>query len=195
MLAAWMRALRKAEEGVARTWGSSMSEYMRLLAGLASVSEGSIVECGVGGGASTIALLAGSCRRQATVHSYDLEPLCRDNVGVHIPPECLPDAALRWRFEASDASLAASRHADQSVGLFFLDASHALAETRSELAAWAPKMRKGGILCGHDYWLHLAWGDASGVQKAVDAFAASHQGSCELETFRAGAGFFILWPL
>lgn len=47
-------------------------------------------------------------------------------------------------------SLAASKIiADQSLDLVFIDANHA--KVRDDIIAWFPKVRVGGLLCGHDY--------------------------------------------
>jgi len=40
--------------------------------------------------------------------------------------------------------------ADRSFDLIFIDADHAYDSTRQDISLWFPKVRKGGILCGHD---------------------------------------------
>jgi predicted O-methyltransferase YrrM len=46
--------------------------------------------------------------------------------------------------------------------LIFLDGAHDYASVRDDLAAWAPLLRPGGLLCGHD------WGGSfPGVEQAV----------------------------
>lgn len=39
--------------------------------------------------------------------------------------------------------------ANQSLDLVFIDADHYLVE--QDIMAWFPKVREGGVLCGHDY--------------------------------------------
>jgi predicted O-methyltransferase YrrM len=39
---------------------------------------------------------------------------------------------------------------DGVFDLVFLDADHSYDETRRDIALWSPKVRPGGILCGHD---------------------------------------------
>ena len=46
----------------------------------------------------------------------------------------------------------------------FLDASHLYHHIKADIAAWLPKVRKGGILAGHDYAVPR-W---PGVKQAVD---------------------------
>jgi hypothetical protein len=58
-----------------------------------------------------------------------------------------------------------------SLDLVFIDADHRYEQTLADVRTWLPKVKLGGILCGHDYkrpWRHL-WGhDRSGVKRAVD---------------------------
>lgn len=45
---------------------------------------------------------------------------------------------------------AAAIIADASFDLIFIDAEHSYGETGKDIDAWLPKVRQGGILCGHD---------------------------------------------
>jgi predicted O-methyltransferase YrrM len=45
---------------------------------------------------------------------------------------------------------AAGLLADDLFDLVFLDADHSYASVRDDIACWRPKVRPGGILCGHD---------------------------------------------
>ena len=46
---------------------------------------------------------------------------------------------------------AANRHGDGSLDFAYLDADHSYAGVMKDLQAWRPKIRPGGMLCGHDY--------------------------------------------
>ncbi|CAK9027806.1 Hypothetical protein SCF082_LOCUS18090 [Durusdinium trenchii] len=65
--------------------------------------------------------------------------------------------------------------ADNLLDLVFLDASHNYEALRADLDAWLPKLRRFGILAGHDY--SLLW---PGVCRAVREFTETNQASLNL---------------
>jgi hypothetical protein len=67
----------------------------------------------------------------------------------------------------SDSVKAANHFADESVSLCFIDASHLYENVLKDLRAWWPKIKKGGILAGHDF-------PGDGVKKAVIEFCMEH---------------------
>lgn len=68
---------------------------------------------------------------------------------------------------------AASDVPDGSLDFVYIDSNHAFDYVRQDLQAWTPKVRRGGIVAGHDYQFepkpHIQ------VKAAVDAFAREHQ--------------------
>jgi hypothetical protein len=52
---------------------------------------------------------------------------------------------------------------DESLDAVFIDADHSYEAVKMDIENWMPKVRKGGILAGHDY--NSAW---PGVIKAVN---------------------------
>jgi len=54
---------------------------------------------------------------------------------------------------------------DGSLDFVYIDASHRHDDVCFDIRAWRPKVRPGGVLCGHDYFSH------GSVVKAVDAWA------------------------
>lgn len=75
---------------------------------------------------------------------------------------------------------AAKQFDDESLDFVFIDASHEYEDVVDDLKAWYPKIKKGGILAGHDYYPDQpTWG---GVCKAVrEVFPDSHShipGNC-----------------
>lgn len=62
-----------------------------------------------------------------------------------------------------DSADAAVGFRNQSVDVIFIDAGHSYENVKADIQAWLPKMKKGGIMAGHDY--NDSW---SGVIKAVN---------------------------
>ncbi len=56
---------------------------------------------------------------------------------------------------------AASNYKDESLDFVFIDASHDYESVKKDIIAWLPKVKKGGILAGHDYTSFV------GVMRAV----------------------------
>lgn len=65
---------------------------------------------------------------------------------------------------------AAARHADGSLDFVYLDADHSHDGVMRDLHAWRPKVRAGGILCGHDYLEGRLPEGNFGVKSAVFEF-------------------------
>lgn len=60
-------------------------------------------------------------------------------------------ASNRRRIIAQDSVQVAREISDQSLDFVFIDADHSYEGCRADLRAWLPKVRPGGLLCGHDY--------------------------------------------
>jgi len=67
---------------------------------------------------------------------------------------------------------AAALFNDRSMDFVFLDGDHSYAGVKADLAAWVPKVKIGGWICGHDYANALPQYDFSGVDRAVDEWAS-----------------------
>jgi hypothetical protein len=61
---------------------------------------------------------------------------------------------------------------DESLDFVYIDGNHAYSYVRDDIAAWTPKVRKGGIVAGHDYYLTRA-GNA-GVIVAVNDYVKNN---------------------
>lgn len=61
--------------------------------------------------------------------------------------------------------LASTLYKDESLDFVFIDASHDYEDVKKDIQSWYPKIKRGGIIAGHDY--SPAW---AGVVNAVDEF-------------------------
>jgi predicted O-methyltransferase YrrM len=193
-----IESLFRGMDGDSQIHGSEISAHMTALYILARKTEsGHIVECGVGRGWSTLALLLGVSERGGSLISFDSDPATKyaaiDNfkkVGV-----AATDPALdRWSHVVKLSVEASKDFQDKSVGLLFIDTAHTEEYTRMELNMWLPKMRPDGIICGHDYYWYPSPGVLCGVKAAVDQFAAQQSSRFRLQVLRHDNGLFILWP-
>jgi predicted O-methyltransferase YrrM len=62
---------------------------------------------------------------------------------------------------------ASKLYSDESLDFVFIDASHDFESVKEDIQHWLPKVKKGGILAGHDY----AW--CQDVKDAVHTFFSS----------------------
>ena len=60
---------------------------------------------------------------------------------------------------------------DESLDFVFIDAGHRYKSVKLDLDLWEPKVKKGGLLVGHDYDGRRDKKGTWGVKKAVDEYA------------------------
>lgn len=96
------------------------------------------------------------------------------------------DRAAIWRLRSVAA---AEKFPDEVADFVFLDADHSKEGCAADIAAWRPKVKSGGWLCGHDY--ENVEFPGFGVTVAVDEFVAREGLTLEL-----GANFtwFVKMP-
>lgn len=82
---------------------------------------------------------------------------------------------------AMSSSEAAGMVPDGSLDLVFLDADHSYEGVKADLAAWAPKVKRGGWIGGHDYRNTEPAYDFSGVERAVTEWAAATDATVEAD--------------
>lgn len=82
---------------------------------------------------------------------------------------------------------------DNSLDLIHLDGDHSFEGVMADLEAWYPKMKRGGVISGHDY---LA--KQYGVRTAVTAFMAKERLSSQVHIMKEDkdedAGFYWVKP-
>lgn len=66
----------------------------------------------------------------------------------------------------------ASSIADESLDFVFIDADHTYESVKEDIEAWTPKVRKGGIVSGHDYYMTRQGN--FGVIQAVNDYVDQH---------------------
>jgi predicted O-methyltransferase YrrM len=76
----------------------------------------------------------------------------------------------RARFVLGDSRDVAAGFENESIDLVFIDADHSRDAVLGDLEAWTPKVKKGGVIAGHDYGARRY----PGVKEAVDAFFRGH---------------------
>ena len=94
--------------------------------------------------------------------------ITKDTLSIH------KERSVILRMLSGDASKTIN---DNSLDFCYIDASHKYIQIKNDIKCWLPKVRKGGILCGHDYdmdinkWIQK-YGDRKyphgGVKQAVD---------------------------
>ena len=63
---------------------------------------------------------------------------------------------------------------DGSLDAVFIDADHTYEAVKRDVANWMPKVRKGGILAGHDY-VHTWPGVIQAVNESISGFSTMEQ--------------------
>lgn len=64
---------------------------------------------------------------------------------------------------------ATKRFKDESIDFVYIDANHSYTFVRDDIQAWLPKVKKGGIIGGHDYdWEDKEHDFELAVKRAVD---------------------------
>ena len=61
----------------------------------------------------------------------------------------------RYAIVIGESLLACQAFKDKSIDLVFIDAGHDYQSVADDIEAWTRKVRRGGILCGHDYDKHV----------------------------------------
>lgn len=69
---------------------------------------------------------------------------------------------------------------DASLDFVFIDGDHTYEAVVADIEAWLPKVRPGGLLCGHDYFPAHTTERGYGVVQAVDEACVRHGWTLEL---------------
>lgn len=141
------------------TWGTEPV----ILAWLRDNARGRCVELGSFWGMSALATGTGLARNGGSLICIDAWPgAWEGNRPTFIRNiNRAPELPIQWLHV--DSLEAARLFDDESLDLVFMDSDHTYEHVIKEIRLWLPKVKLGGILCGHDY-------DETqpGVVKAVD---------------------------
>lgn len=147
--------------------GWMSDEELRHLHERARTTAGRIVEVGCYLGRTSCAILAAlkDGSRLTCVDTWDGRGTSADPPQnqmelfyQHIGERKLPMP----RVFGCDSVTGAGMYAAGSADWIFIDASHDYESVKADIAAWLPKLRKGGLISGHDYGT-----DWPGVTRAV----------------------------
>jgi len=73
-----------------------------------------------------------------------------------------------YTFIKDSSENASKRFKNRSVDFVFIDAGHDYEDVKLDIESWLPKIKKGGIMAGHDYNPYSLEGGYPGVWKAVN---------------------------
>jgi predicted O-methyltransferase YrrM len=141
-------------------WFSGEGIYRRMVRNCRP--DGKLVEVGCWRGRSTAFLLV-----EAYNHSPKIEVFAVDTwegSPEHADHPCVQSGTLFENFMSNVAPVAerltplkmpslqaADLFADGSLDAVFIDAAHEYEPVKADILAWRPKVRRGGILAGHDF--------------------------------------------
>ncbi len=122
-----------------------------------------IVEVGVSRGINACELLK-ICPNIEKMYLVDLNDDVFDigmfiDANVHLKIQHLPIGSVE-----------ASKHVPNNLDLVFIDANHGYVECLQDIKLWLPKVKKHGILCGHDYIDQQEYGVKEAVQESFKTF-------------------------
>lgn len=126
-------------------------------------------------------------RTEASYYCVDMWPTIEDNTCKEIAFH-LQKKANGWVYQdflsntshlnnvtvVRMPSVEAAKHLSHiQFDMVFIDADHSYENVRDDLLAWSPLVKKGGLICGHDYNISMEY-VAFGVNKAVDELLPRH---------------------
>lgn len=132
---------------------------------------GAVAEVGSWTGGSALTMLGASSRNHKMLYFYFIDPW-RYGEG-----ECAPELSQnareikqkfgktikeifqkrvfaykgKYKMIELDSEKASKRFLPETLDMVFLDGDHSYKGVKKDIECWYPKLKMGGILCGHDY--------------------------------------------
>jgi predicted O-methyltransferase YrrM len=114
--------------------------------------------------------------------AYDEYVEQHDEEGQKVLDECYAEAQVRLKdrnveFIRKTSMEAVKDFEDESLDFVFIDGNHSFEYVIEDIAQWSKKVRKGGIVSGHDYWNSVDRGaepKLCQVKDAVDAWTKTN---------------------
>ena len=100
-------------------------------------------------------------------------PESRRVAAYDVARETLYPYASRIVWNLGTSLSVAQGMADGILDFVFIDANHSYESVKEDITAWAPKVRSGGLVTGHDYYPGKRVKQC-GVIPAVDEYVAAH---------------------
>lgn len=83
-------------------------------------------------------------------------------------------SGLNVVFHQGDSADTASQYKNGSLDFVYIDADHSYEGVKRDFEAWYKKVRKGGIISGHDYAPANHKNDCDGVRQFIDEYIAAN---------------------
>ena len=83
---------------------------------------------------------------------------------------------------------------DEYFDLVYIDANHTYQGVSADLEIWLPKVKRGGLLAGHDYFIYdnaRPWTQFFGIVPAVNEFVKKHDFTIEYITVESVPSYAI----
>lgn len=124
------------------------------------------------------------CVTNPQLHLYCIDPWqAYRGYREHVNQQRLDDfyAEAQWRMAPFGATLirkfsteAAAHFDDESLDFVYIDGNHSLLHVVQDFCYWVPKVRKGGIVSGHDYVQRINPSLGMHVVEAVNAYTQAY---------------------
>jgi hypothetical protein len=136
-----------------------------------------VAEIGVERGHFSKLLLTGTTFELLCVDPWEAYPGYREHVsqekldGFYLETRQHLEPFIGRLLVLRESSVAAAeRFPNGTLDAVYIDANHTLPHVIADLAAWVPKVKPGGIVCGHDYGRQ----SVGHVKQAVEAWVSAY---------------------